>query len=214
MSTSKAPISAPDAGTLAQLARSGWTVADWQWERCCVQAARAYTHTWLDGGLDGGLNDETAAAWREALKIARESFAGDDPRLPASLVANAVLLAGTGAPAGAARLLGEAERAWGRVGLWVARMRLDAPARSSIYHLRLELRHADTYARQRRDALLACVRQARAHAARRLQVPNAPFAAPELEAWTDAAPAGFNDRRKLVAALTLMPDPVAAATAA
>jgi hypothetical protein len=72
----------------------------------------------------------------------------------------------------------------------------------------MELRHVDTYARQQRWRLLESVAQARANVARRRAAVGEAPAPPAFAAWSEQAPAAFNDRRKLVAALTLIPDPV------
>jgi hypothetical protein len=193
---SKTPISAPSARTLAALAKGGWTRDDWTWEQHTARAADRFA----------GTGDPLAAAddWRAALAIARDRFATGDPRLACSLANHATAMTATDGLETAGKLLAEAARAWRGAAFWVATMRLDATARSSIYHLRMELRHLDTFRRQQRDRLLAMVRASESATQARLRDPAAVPGPPDLDSWEVDAPAGYSDTRKLAGAVYLL----------
>lgn len=195
-SMSEAPISAPSARTLAALARGGWATDDWFWEKHTERAAQR-----LEAHGDPAA---AAADWRAGLALARDRFARHDPRLACSLTNHAAALAHTGRETTAERLLAEAMRVWRAAQFWVATMRLETPARSSIYHLRMELRHLDTYRNHQRNHHLAVLRAGeaatRAHAANPANAPRGP----DLEAWAVDAPAGYSDARKLAGAVYLL----------
>lgn len=193
---SKTPISAPNARTLAALAKGGWTRDDWTWEKHTERAADRFAET----------GDPLAAAddWRAALAIARERFPAQDPRLACSLANHATGIAAAHGVPTAGKLLGEAGRVWRRAAFWVATMRLDATARSSIYHLRMELRHLDTFRRQQRDRLRALLKAGESATQARLADPGAVPGPPDLDAWAVDAPAGYSDTRKLSGAVYLL----------
>jgi len=176
------------------MARAGWGLADWTWEKLAERAAAA----WCNGDAF-----EAASDWAEALCLARTHMVHDDPRLAASLTNHAVGLARAGKPQVADRLLAEALSVWSAARFWVATMTLDNRARSSIYHLRLENRHRQLYEREHRTELLDHVVAGLA-AARALRVePAHARAAPDAAAWRDDRPVGFSDTRKLLAAVRL-----------
>lgn len=190
---SERPISEPEPRELIALLRAGWSSDDLAWERACEAAAEA--------DLDER-EAEAASLWAAALRLARRSFAGNDPRLAASLTNHAVALARAGDVRVARQLFEEALVVWDAAGPWVLAMRLDNPARSSIFHLRLELRHGETYARLQRDGHLALAREGR-EATRAHATGQAPMA-PGLGRWRSERPEGFTDSRKLLAAACLI----------
>lgn len=194
------PTWAPDPQQAPALARAGWSADDLDWERTSERAAEA------DLRGEAGVAVEL---WAAALRLARRGFAGNDPRLAASLTNQAVALARSGRRRVADQLFEEALLVWDAVPAWVLAMRLEAPARSSLFHLRLELRHGEAYARRQREACMALAREGReatlAHARGR-----SPTAADPTR-WRSEQPEGFTDRRKLLAAARLIaPRPVAA----
>jgi hypothetical protein len=193
---SKTPISAPSARTLAALSKGGWTRDDWTWEKHTERAADCFTET----------GDPLRAAddWRVALATARDRFNAHDPRLACSLANHATAVAAANSVAVADKLLAEAVRAWRGAAFWVATMRLDATARSSIYHLRMELRHLDTFRRQQRNRLLTLLNVGESATRARLSDPAATPGPPDLDSWAIDAPAGYSDTRKLVGAVHLL----------
>lgn len=104
-------------------------------------------------------------SWRRASRIA-EGFADGDPRLGASLNNLAVLACVGERLADADRLFHEALRAWAAARGWIERMQLAPRARSSLFHLRMELRHRHHYARlalNEQHALLSAGRAVTLH---------------------------------------------------
>jgi len=206
--TCETPISAPNARTLAALAKGGWDRNDWVWEKHTERAADRFAET--------GDPVRASADWRAALAIARTHFPAHDPRLACGLANHATGIAAANGGVTAHKLLAEAVRVWRNATVWVATMRLDATARSSIYHLRMELRHRDTFRRQQRDRLLAMLSAGESATRARLAHPTAIPGPPDLDAWAVDAPAGYSDTRKLAGAVYLLAgaptiDPIEAA---
>ena len=92
---------------------------------------------------------------------------------------------------------------------------MDAPrvARSSLFHMRMELRHRDTYRARWQERWQEMAAEARARlealdASRELR--SAPTAAERLARWRRERPAMLNDTRKLMAAAFLLLAPPAA----
>ena len=137
-----APISAADA----------WTEADAEWERLQVAAAEAFA-----------VNDPARAAvdWAKALRAARTRFEADDPRIATSLTNRALSLR-LQAEAAADRLFADALGIWDAAPAWLARQRFASRARSSIFHLRLETKHAGAYDANLRRRAAALLGEARA----------------------------------------------------
>lgn len=104
-------------------------------------------------------------SWRRASRIA-EGFADGDPRLGTSLNNLAVLACVGERLAEADHLFDEALRAWAAAGCWIERMEIAPRARSSLFHLRMELRHRQHYARlalNEQHALLSAGRAVTLH---------------------------------------------------
>ena len=160
------------------LLAAGWSEEDLRWE--ALQ-------------LSGSATERT-----EALRLARASFRPDDPRLATSLINRAADLAeGDAARAGLQR---EALAIWRGCDSWLSEMKPERRARSSTYHLRMESKYPGGYDRfsEERYRVLAAegLRAAEAHAAG-LPWPDG------RERWEKLRPAGFNDLRKLLAAVLL-----------
>jgi hypothetical protein len=181
-----APISAADA----------WTDADAEWERLQVAAAEAFAANDLAGAT---------ANWAKALRTARTSFEADDPRVATSL-ANRALALRLQAEGAADRLFAEALEIWGTAPAWLARQRFAPRARSSIFHLRLEVKHAGAYdanLRRRAAALLGEARDATAAIAA-----GAPGQAPDRAGFQAVRSARLYALRKVLAAAHLLVAPV------
>ena len=100
----------------------------------------------LDGlaAFRSGRIDEAYGAWRSAAALAR-SFAQDDPRRAASRTHLALCRAASGDAAAARRAFRRALQAWDAAEAWVARMDVGRRARSSGFHLRMEIKHRSSY---------------------------------------------------------------------
>jgi hypothetical protein len=161
------------------LLAAGWSEEDLRWESL---------------QLSGSAEDRA-----EALRLARQAFRKDDPRLAASLINCAANLP----PDDGARdaLLREAFGIWRGCETWLAEMKPERRARSSTYHLRMEAKYPggyDRFSEERHRALAEeGLRAAEAHLAG--------AAWPDQRArWEKERPEGFNDLRKLLAAVLLI----------
>lgn len=203
MPMSGEPILAAERWSPKELLAAGWAEADLAFEQISERA------------LEAAARGDTSAAKTEsgsALQLARESFEPIDPRLGTALANFAACLALAGDTQATARLLGEARAVWGGAGPWIARMDAPRVARSSLFHMRMEVRHRDTYrARwQQRWQEIAAETQGRLEA-----LDAAPgsvtqhIAEAALAQWRRERPAMLNDTRKLMAAscLLLAPPP-------
>jgi hypothetical protein len=193
MSTSNAPTSAVEPPNAAALARAGWSEADLAWERTQESAAAR---------IAAGNQAAAAELWAAGLRLAREHFAANDPRLAASLTNHAVALRRSGNDDVAGWLLEEALLVWDASRAWVEAMRPAAGARSSTFHLRLERKHPGRYGRIAREAWADLAAEGRgmtiAHRDR------AAHAGDGLARWRLERPATLNDLRKLMAAVLLI----------
>ena len=100
---SGAPTSAVDPRAPEALIRAGWREADLAWETRLAEAAEHDA---------SGRHDAAAALWAEGLRLAREAFAGNDPRLAASLANQAHGSRRDGRDQAARGLFEEALLAW------------------------------------------------------------------------------------------------------
>ena len=191
------PILAAERWSATELLAAGWTEADLAWEQTCERALAAVAQ------------GDVACAKEEAgraLQLARESFEAIDPRLGTSLANFALCLALLGDAGGTSRLLGEAREVWAGTGPWIARMDAPRVARSSLFHMRMELRHRETYrARwQERWQEIAAEARERLGALSALPVGLDVAAEESLGRWRRERPAMLNDTRKLMAAAYLL----------
>lgn len=109
--------------------------AELSWVACQETASR-----WFEAARQQAACNE----WRAGLEIA-EQFSPNDPRRAASLNNLGIALRIEGDYHESERFYRAAEQAWKNAALWVEQMRLQPRARSSLFHLRLETRHAPTY---------------------------------------------------------------------
>jgi hypothetical protein len=185
-----------------ELLASGWTDADLAWEQAAERAVEAVAQ-----------NDITRAKEEAgmALRLARENFEALDPRLGTALANFAVCLSLADDTEGTARLLDEARGIWRGADPWIARM--DAPriARSSLFHMRMEARHRETYrARwQIRWAEIAAEAKQRLQELKAGDTASGADAAVTLVRFRRERPAMLNDTRKLMAAAFLLLVPAA-----
>jgi len=184
-----------------ELFDAGWSEADLAWEAAAERAAEAVAANDLD------LAKEEAG---KALRLARASFEPIDPRLGTSFANFGLCLALAGDNSGTDRLFADAIEVWRRADPWIARM--DAPryARSSLFHLRMEMRHRDTYRARWRERWLELTEEAR----QRLEALNGDAGGSAgvgdaFARWRRERPAMLNDTRKLMAAVCLLLAPAA-----
>jgi hypothetical protein len=167
------------------LIAAGWTPEELYWEELSAT------------GL--ALAGKAAAAdyWREAARVAPETFADDDPRRATSL-ANLALAE----PARAGELMQEALALWQASESWLAGLRPDRRARSSLFHLRLMSKHRggyDHWGRKRYRQLHGEGLQRLTKRAAGTLVEHNAYAL-----WRRERPAGFDDFRRLADAVWLL----------
>ncbi len=175
------------------LLRAGWSPEELYWEELS-EAALALPHR------------EALPYWREAAAIAPEALAVQDARQATSLANLALAEALDGRTEEAASLLAQAERRWEEAAAWLATLKPERRARSSLFHHRLQSKHPggyDHWSRERYDALFAAGKEALGDRRQGRHRPTSPYAT-----WQALRPAGFDDARRLIAAVHLIaPDP-------
>jgi len=190
---SGAPTSAVDPRVLEALIRAGWREAELAWE---TRQAEAAEHD------ASGRRGAAAALWAEGLRLARAAFAGNDPRLAASLANQAQALRRAGRDQAAHALFEEALLAWDASGPWVAALAPERRARSSTFHLRLEAKHPGGYAHHSRERYEALAAEGRAAL---LALRDGREGGDDrLARWHKERPEGYTDARKLLAAVCLI----------
>jgi len=191
----------PETWSAKELLAAGWSEADLDWETAAERTAEA-----LAQGDHTRAKDEAG----KAVQIARASFEAFDPRLGTALANFGVCLNLSGGKDGGVSLLREAFEVWRSSGPWIARMDAPRMARSSLFHMRMEAQHRDTYrARwQLRWREMTDEAKERLAAQGHSPVDLGPSAAEALARWRRERPAMLNDTRKLMAAafLLLVPD--------
>ena len=192
---------AAESWSASELLAAGWGEADLDWEMAAERAAQALASNDLE---------LAKAAAGVALQIARADFAAPDPRLATALANYAVCLSAAGQGDGVPLLLREARELWAGADPWIARMDAPRMARSSLFHLRMEVLHRGTYRARWRERWREIADEARARLAS-LDVGEAGAganASAALERWRRERPAMLNDTRKLMGAafLLLAPD--------
>lgn len=173
--------------------RAGWSAAEITWELSQAEAARlAAAGDW----------DAAAKLWGEALFLARENFPSSDPRLATSIANHAASLRRQGEVDTAAKMFAEALAVWDASGPWVDALAPERQARSSLFHLRMELRNREHYQEHQRVRFRALATQGRDTLAR-LAAGERP-AEDTHRRWELDRPDSFSDKRKLLAAVLLV----------
>ncbi len=187
----------PETWDLKELVNAGWSETDLAWETAAESTAdAAVQNDYLRAKEEAG----------QALQLARANFEPIDPRLGTSLANYGVCLSLAADDQAKASLFAKALEAWKGSGPWIARMDAPRVARSSMFHLRMEARHRDTY----RGLWQQRWREIAAETVKRLEALNAPDAAVTAPAgdtlivWRRERPAMLNDTRKLMAAALLL----------
>lgn len=201
---SSGPISVVETWSAQELLSAGWREADLGWEASAERIAEAIAQA-----------DYPRAKGEagQALQLARADFESLDPRLGTSLVNYGICLnlEGPSRMEANASLVREGLEVWRHADRWIARMEAPRVARSSLFHMRMEVRHRDTYRarwleRWREIAAEATARLEALNASQDVQVASAPDA---LARWRRERPAMLNDTRKFMAAAFLLLAPPA-----
>ena len=201
-STSGGLISVVETWSSNDLLAAGWREADLDWERAAERAAEA--------AASGDLLRAKEEAGR-ALQLARAAFETGDPRLGTSL-ANFGLCLSLSGDANLLPLYREALEVWRRADRWIAKMDAPRVARSSLFHMRMEILHRDIYRARWQERW----EQMAAEATSRVEAVNGAAQALPLDAadhlarWRRERPAMLNDTRKLMAAAYLLLAPAPA----
>ncbi len=192
----------PENWSVRELLNAGWSEADLAWESTAERMAEAVSEK------DYVRAKEEAG---QALRIARADFEPIDPRLGTSLANYGLCLSLSGDSQGVASLFLKALEAWRRADPWIARMTAPRVARSSLFHMRMEALHRETYRARWQQRW----RELADDAIKRLESLDAPEATvgpPSddiLARWLRERPAMLNDTRKLMAAAYLLLAPPA-----
>jgi len=191
-----------ESWSVEELLRAGWSEADLAWEAVAQRTVEAVAQKDYTRAKD-------EAGW--ALQLARAEFELIDPRLGTSLANYGLCLGLADDSAGTAPLVREALAVWRAAGPWIARMDAPRAARSSLFHMRMELRHRDTYRARWLERWQEMAGEARLRIEALPPSPGAlgARAAEALARWRRERPAMLNDTRKLMAAAFLLLAPPA-----
>jgi hypothetical protein len=173
--------------------KAGWRAADIVWERLQVEG---------NARLRGGDRAGAGRCFRRAGWIALWRFHGPDPRRATTLANLALADRLAGREGRARRRYARARRIWREAGRFIANMRIARRARSSLFHLRMETRHWDTYQDNTRIRMTAFARETAAALAalEQGQRPSCRL----FERWRGEKPSVFDDTRKLLSAALLV----------
>lgn len=184
-------LRAADPETRAALA-AGWHRTEIEWERMEEEALGAWA---------AGEYTVAAALWRRGWVVARRRFAAGDPRRATALANAGLADLVDGRRHRAGRRVAGARRLWAAVPGWIARAEVQPIARSSLFHLRMETRHRETFAANAREQLVGHAVEA-AERLDRLAAGALPDTRPER--WRRDRPRTFDNRRRLMAAVLLL----------
>ena len=167
-----------------------WRAADERWESLQERAAKFQV---------AGEEERAIAFRRRAYRLAFWRFSRRDPRFATSL-ANAAWADGRRGRLGrAARRLARARKLWRVLPVWVDTMSVAPRARSSLFHMRLEVRRGG-----RKDAMRRRMRCFIEEGRRALEG-NLPAEATSFSVrWRAEKPPTYDDLRKLLSAVLLL----------
>jgi hypothetical protein len=172
---------------------AGWRRADLAWERLQERA---------NADLAAGDAVRALRGFRRAHWLARAFLPAGDPRRATSLANAAFAARAAGAPARALRDYAEARRLWAVVPATIPSLTVAPRARSSLFHLRMEARHLETFRANQRARLARFVAEADAALAALTRGDPPPVRL--ASRWKGEKPAVFDDSRKLLAACLLI----------
>lgn len=172
-----------------------WREADSDWEALQERA--------MEQVVVGRL-DAAGVLWKDALTLAKVAFSNDDLRLATSLANHAFSLSQCGEHDSAEATYQDALRAWDAGAAGIDHMVVERRARSSAYHLRMEVKHWKSYEdMQRRQRKALGVEGRAAIVALRT---GTPVERDGLSRWHREKPSGLSDYRKFLAAVLLVVD--------
>ncbi len=183
---------------LAAARRAGWRRADLAWERLQEQGNASF----LDGDTAGAARCFRRAGW-----LALWRLRGDDPRRATTLANLAFADRLAGREARARRRYAKARRIWGNSGAFIERMTIARRARSSLFHLRMEARHWETYQQNMRARMTAFA--AEAGDALRALAEGREVTCRLYGRWRAEKPPVFDDTRKFLSAALMIAAPSA-----
>lgn len=175
---------------------AGWRRADLAWERIMEAGCRASR---------AGAPGRAGRLFLLADLLARLRFDAGDLRRATAPAARALLLAGAGRTRTADAQRARALRHWAGAGAFIAAMEIRPRARSSLFHLRMEALHRDTYHANLRLRLSRMAAETE-ETLSGLGAPAGP-AHRHYSRWLGEKPGVFDDTRKAISACLLLPDP-------
>lgn len=179
-----------------QAARAaGWSRADLVWERLMEAANERYRN---------GHAVRSAALFRQADLLARLAFARDDLRGAASVASRARIAMAQGKLAKAQALQCRALSLWRNAPAQIALMKIAPRARSSLFHLRMEVKHRDTFHDNMRTRFARFAAETE-ETLRGLTTP-APPPHRHFARWRGERPGMYDDTRKIMGACLLIVD--------
>jgi hypothetical protein len=172
---------------------AGWRRRDLWWERLEETANKA---------LIEGQERSAVRHFRLAFWLARLGFPKDDPRRATALANLAFMARLTGSEKAAERHYTTARSLWSKVPSALDTLQIQPRAKSSLFHLRMEVKHWETYRNNMKIRLGKFIQEtdeALAALSRHEQPPHRLFSR-----WRGEKPAVFDDTRKLLAACLLV----------
>ena len=172
---------------------AGWRRTDLVWERLQVRGNAA----WVNGERIGARRNFLIAWW-----LARIFFRRGDPRIATSSANVGLIAREAGQIARASRHYATAQRLWVDVPHMVDGLQIRPRVRSSLFHLRMEVRHRGTYEENTRARLIKFVNEA----GEALEAAARSYPSPHrlYSRWRGECPAVFDDSRKLLGAALLI----------
>ena len=167
-----------------------WRVVDEKWESLQERAAKFQVV---------GEEERAIACRRRAYRLAFWRFSRCDPRFATSTANAAWADERRGKPRRAARRLARARRLWRALPAWVETMRVAPRARSSLFHMRLEVRRGG-----RKDAMRRRMRCFIEEGRRALEGSLPAEATSFSVRWRAEKPPTYDDLRKLLSAVLLL----------
>ena len=169
---------------------AGWRRSEIWWERLQARAKARQS---------AGDLDAAARCWMLAHGLGLILLSREDPRFACGLANAAAAARHRGRLRAAEERHRRACQLWRSVPAWVEKIRPAPRARSSLFHLRLARRHAETYRKNLRAKLREQVEEATASL--EASALEAPGAKPR---WIRERPPIFDDTRRLLGACYLM----------
>lgn len=184
---------APAGDERAAARKAGWRGYDLAWERLQEEGNRLLA----EGDTDGAARCFGRAGW-----IGLWLFRRADPRRATTLANLALVDRLAGREARALKRYAQARQSWSGAGRFIEGMQIARRARSSLFHMRMEAKHWDTYAANMRIRMTAFARETEA-ALEALEAGRPPGCR-LYSRWRGEKPALFDDTRKLLAAALLV----------